>query len=54
LLQMLLPNQVGFFRYIDIPLIVTVYFGLQRAPVLGMVVGLMAGLGGDAVCCRSC
>ena len=49
LLQMLLPNQVGFFRYIDIPLIVTVYFGLQRAPVLGMFTGLIAGLGGDAV-----
>ena len=49
LLQMLLPNQVGFFRYIDLPLVVTVYFGLQRAPVLGMVAGMIAGLGGDAV-----
>lgn len=46
---MLLPNQVGFFRYIDLPLLVTVYFGLQRAPVLGMVTGMIAGLGGDAV-----
>jgi rod shape-determining protein MreD len=49
LLQMLLPNQIGFFRYIDFPLIVTVYFGLQRAPVLGMMTGMIAGLGGDAV-----
>src|SRR5713101_6004504 len=46
---MLLPNYVRFFRYIDLPLLVTVYFGLQRAPVLGMVTGMVAGLGGDAV-----
>ena len=49
LLQMLLPNYLGFFRYIDSPLVVTVYFGLQRSPVLGMVTGLIAGLGGDAI-----
>ena len=49
LLQMLLANQLGFFRYIDLSLLVTVYFGLQRAPVLGMVTGMIAGLGGDAV-----
>lgn len=48
-LQMLLSNYVRFFRYIDLPLLVTVYFGLQRAPVLGMVTGMIAGLGGDAV-----
>ena len=49
LLQMLLPNYVRFFQYIDLPLLVTVYFGLQRAPVMGMLTGMMAGLGGDAV-----
>jgi rod shape-determining protein MreD len=49
LLQMLLSNYLRFFRYIDLPLLVTVYFGLQRAPVLGMVTGMIAGLGGDAV-----
>jgi rod shape-determining protein MreD len=49
LLQMLLPNYLSFFQYIDLPLLVTVYFGLQRAPVLGMLTGMMAGLGGDAV-----
>ena len=49
LLQMLLPNHLGFFKYIDLPLVVTVYFGLQRAPVLGMITGMIAGLGGDAI-----
>jgi rod shape-determining protein MreD len=49
LLQMLLPKHLPFFQYIDLPLLVTVYFGLQRAPVLGMVTGMIAGLGGDAV-----
>jgi rod shape-determining protein MreD len=49
LLQMLLANQLGFFRYVDLPLVITVYFALQRAPVLGMVTGMIAGLGGDAV-----
>lgn len=49
LLQMLLPNYLGFFQYIDLALLVTVYFGLQRAPVLGMLTGMIAGLGGDAV-----
>jgi rod shape-determining protein MreD len=46
---MLLPNHLGFFKFIDLPLVVTVYFGLQRAPVLGMITGMIAGLGGDAV-----
>lgn len=49
LLQMVLPNYLGFFEYIDLALVVTVYFGLQRAPVLGMLTGMLAGLGGDAV-----
>lgn len=49
LLQMLLPNYLTFFKYIDLPLLVTVYFSLQRAPVLGMMTGMIAGLGGDAV-----
>ena len=49
LLQMLLSNYLRFFRYIDLPLLVTVYFSLQRAPVLGMVTGMLAGLGGDAI-----
>lgn len=49
LLQMLLPNYLRFFQYIDLPLLVTVYAGLQRAPAVGMVTGMIAGLGGDAV-----
>ncbi len=49
LLQMLLPSYLAFFRYIDLALVVTVYFGLQRAPVLGMTTGMIAGLGEDAV-----
>jgi rod shape-determining protein MreD len=49
LLQMLLPNYLAFFKYIDLPLLVTVYFGLQRAPLLAMLVGVFAGIGGDAV-----
>lgn len=49
LLQMLLPNYLPFFRYVDLPLVVTVYFGLQRAPMLAMLTGMALGLGGDAV-----
>jgi rod shape-determining protein MreD len=49
LLQFLLPNYLGFFKYIDLPLIVTVYFGLQRDPILGMLTGVALGVGGDAV-----
>ena len=49
LLQMVLPKHVGFFRYLDLPLVITVYFSLQRAPVLGMAVGVLAGIGGDII-----
>jgi rod shape-determining protein MreD len=49
LLQMLLSNYVSFFQYVDLALLVTVYFALQRAPVTGMVTGMIAGIGGDAV-----
>ena len=48
-LQMLLPEHLRFFRYIDLPLLVTVYFSLQRAPFLAMTVGMVAGVGGDAI-----
>jgi rod shape-determining protein MreD len=34
-------------RYVDLPLIVTVYFALMRDPFLGMLVGCAAGLAGD-------
>ena len=49
LLQMLLPNYLPFFKYVDLPLVVTVYFGLQRAPMLVMFTGLALGLGADVV-----
>jgi rod shape-determining protein MreD len=48
-LQLLLAKYLKFFKYIDLALLVTVYFSLQREPVLGMVVGLGAGLGGDII-----
>lgn len=51
LLQMLLPKYeyTAFFRYIDLPLLVTVYFALQRAPILGMLVGVASGIGFDII-----
>jgi len=49
LLQMLLPNYLSFFKYVDLSLVVTVYFGLQRAPMLAMLTGMALGLGSDAV-----
>jgi len=49
LLQMLLSNYFSFFKYVDLTLLVTVYFALQRAPVTGMLAGMIGGIGGDAV-----
>jgi rod shape-determining protein MreD len=49
LLQYLLPNYLGFFKYIDLPLVATVYFGLQRNLLLGMLTGVALGIGGDAI-----
>jgi rod shape-determining protein MreD len=48
-LQLLLCNYFGFFRYLDLPLLITVYFSLQRDLLKGMLTGLAAGLGGDIV-----
>ncbi len=47
LLEGFVPNYWHAFRYVDLPLLVTVYFGLMRDPILGMVAGYGAGLGGD-------
>lgn len=49
LLEMLLSKRLWFFQYLDLPLAITVYFSLQRAPVLGMITGAAAGIAGDAV-----
>lgn len=47
LLESQVPLYWEAFRYVDLPLIVTVYFSLMRNPVLGMVTGFAAGLSGD-------
>jgi len=49
LLQMLLPKHLRVFQYIELPLIVTVFFSLMRSPMLGMLTGAAAGLGGDYI-----
>jgi len=49
LLQLLLGKYLAFFRYVDFTLLVTVYFSLQRVPLLGMGIGLIAGLAGDRI-----
>src|SRR5437764_1097995 len=46
-LQGLIPRFWQPFNYVDLPLVITVYFALMRNPVLGMLVGYVAGLGGD-------
>jgi rod shape-determining protein MreD len=48
-IQLLLGKYLWFFKYIDLALLVTVYFSLQREPLLGMMVGLGAGLGADII-----
>ncbi len=42
-----IPTWWDAFRYVDLPLLVTVYFALMRDPVVGMFVGFIAGLAGD-------
>ncbi|HET9532621.1 MAG TPA: rod shape-determining protein MreD [Blastocatellia bacterium] len=49
LLQMVLPKYLPFFKFIDLPLLVTVFLSLQREPFQGMLTGLAAGLGGDII-----
>lgn len=49
LAQLLLAKYFAFSRYLDLPLVLAVYFGLQRAPLLGMLAGLLAGLGDDII-----
>lgn len=49
LLQMLLSKHLKFFQYIELPLLLTVYFSLMRDPVLGMMAGMVSGLGGDVI-----
>ncbi|MBI3652718.1 MAG: rod shape-determining protein MreD [Acidobacteria bacterium] len=49
LLQLLLPKHLRFFRFIELPLIVTVYFSLMRSPMMGMWTGALAGVGSDII-----
>jgi rod shape-determining protein MreD len=49
LLQMVVPTYLGTFHIVDLPLLVTVYFALQRAPLQGMFTGMACGLGEDAI-----
>jgi rod shape-determining protein MreD len=49
LLQMLLPKHLRVFQYIELPLLVTIFFSLMRSPRLGMRVGATAGLGTDII-----
>jgi rod shape-determining protein MreD len=46
-LEGFVPKYWHAFKYVDLPLLVTVYFGLMRDPILGMMTGYGAGLGGD-------
>jgi len=41
------PTWWSAFRYVDMALLVTVYFALMRDPIVGMLVGYVAGLAGD-------
>ncbi len=49
LLQMILPKHLGIFRYIELPLLGTIFFSLMRSPLQGMWTGLAAGLGKDII-----
>ena len=46
-LEGFVPNYWEAFRYVDLPLLVTVYFALMRDPLVGMLTGYGAGFGAD-------
>ena len=49
ILQTSLPRLWPYLVYIDLPLIVVVYFALKRDALQGLVIGAVAGLATDAV-----
>jgi len=51
LIQIGIPTLTGSrrFDYVDLPLIITVYFSLRRSQLLGMVTGMTGGLAQDAL-----
>jgi len=50
-IQVAVPTVTGStrFNYVDLPLIITVYFSLRRSQLLGMVTGMASGLMQDAL-----
>jgi len=46
-LEGFVPKYWDAFKYVDLPLIVTIYFALMRDPIVGMVTGYAVGLGAD-------
>ena len=49
-LQAWLPRILGRFAYMDLPLLVTIYFALnRRSPIHGTVLGAALGMGQDAL-----
>jgi rod shape-determining protein MreD len=49
ILQTSLPVVWPYFVYVDLPLIVVVYFALQRNAMQALIVGVAAGLAADAL-----
>jgi len=50
LFQVLVPRISGFFSYVEMPLLITVYFTLmRRSQIAGVAVGAFVGLAQDAV-----
>ena len=48
--QALIPRVLGRFAYVDLPLVVTVYFALgRRSPIQGMFMGGILGIFEDAL-----
>ena len=49
-LQAFLPHRIPFFSYLDLPLLVTIFFGMaRRNPISGLLTGAVIGLAQDAL-----
>jgi len=49
-LQALLPRVLGRFAYLDLPLLVTIYFALnRRSPIHGTILGAILGMAQDGL-----
>lgn len=50
LFQVYLPRFIQFFGYLELPLLVTVYYALmRRQPIAGLLFGAVIGLGQDSL-----